>query len=154
MTDTEPRLTVDTPEGNFPIGDPRAVEAIAAYVRSAIPDNIDPHQIAQINAALVLHPQDGVCLNCARRLPLFLYRCEHWEVFGFSHAHRMWLCTRCTSRAVELFDEHDKNICNEVAWEPYDGWEPFTGPRPGTAEFKAASRAAVAASQRPMVVAK
>ena len=154
MNDTAPRLTVITPDGEFAPDDPRAAEAIAAYVRSEVAKDLEERQIKQINAALVLTPQEGVCLNCMRRLPLFLYRCEHWEVFGFSHAHQMWLCTRCSSHAAELLDDRDKNICNEVAWEPYDGWGPFTGPAPGTPEFKAAFRAAVEASKRPKAVAR
>lgn len=141
MTETAPRLTVVTPDGEYATDDPRAAEAIATYVRSEVAKDLGRTQIDQINAALAVVPQEGVCLACVRRRPLFLLDCQHWEVFGFSHSHHLWLCARCSSRAAELFDDRGENICGEIAWEPYDGWGPFTGPTPGTAEFRAADLA-------------
>jgi hypothetical protein len=139
VTDSARRMTVVTPDGEFPIGDPRASQAIAAYVRSQMDPDLTRHQIDQINAALVLHPQDGVCINCQKRLPMFLFDCAHWEVYGFSHNHALWLCTHCRSRAAELADD-GKCICAEFATDAGE-WDPFTAPTPGTPEFRRAHAA-------------
>jgi hypothetical protein len=136
MTETAPRISIETPNGTFAADDPRAAQAIAAYVRGEIGKDLARKQVNQINAALILAPQEGVCTACQRRLPLFLYRCEHWEVFGFSHAHQEWLCTRDLSRAAELAED-DKRICAELPdWLP-ENWDPFTAHVPGTAAFAA-----------------
>ena len=135
MTETTPRIAIITPAGEFAPDDPKASEAIAAYVRSEISKELAQKQVNQINAALILAPQEGVCTACQRRLPLFLYRCEHWEVWGFSHAHHVWLCTRDLSRAVELFED-DRDGCSELPLVA-DDWDPFTAHVPGTAAFAA-----------------
>lgn len=130
MTDTTPRLTVITPDGEFPTSDPRAAQALAAYVRTPGALKLDQEKIESLNAALAVIPQDGACVRCGKRLPMFLFRCEHWEVFGFSHAHNLWLCTRCASDGEELADNGDP-ICEELVRDA-NGWDTFA-PAPRTA---------------------
>jgi hypothetical protein len=137
VTDTAPRLTVKTPDGEFAPDDPRADVAIAAYVRSDVIKNFDQAKIDKRNRVLTLVPQPGVCIRCQKRLPMFLFRCEHWAVFGFSHAHHLWLCTRCSSNADVLADD-GKCICDELVYDAGE-WNPFTAPAPGTPEFRRAA---------------
>lgn len=65
MTDTTPRLTVITPTGDYPVGDPRANEALAAYVRSKAVQRLTSNEkIQRLNAALAVVPQEGLCPTC------------------------------------------------------------------------------------------
>jgi hypothetical protein len=147
VTDTAPRLTVITPDGEFPVGDPRAAEALAKYVRTKKSRELDPEKIDLLNAALVVIPQDGMCAACRRRLPLFLYRCEHWEHWGFSHAHGFWLCTRDRSRAVVL-DEDGRDACEELPiLVDLDDFDPFAPP-PRTALERAFAAGPIAGPVR------
>lgn len=129
------RITIITPDGEFAPDDPRVIQALAAFVRRTdVLKNFDQAKIDKLNRALTLVPQPGVCIRCQRRLPMFLFRCEHWAHFGFSHAHHLWLCTRCSSNADTLADD-GKCICDELAYDAGE-WDPFTMPTPGTLAWK------------------
>lgn len=138
MTDTTPRLTVVTPDGEHPIGSPEAGAAIKASITAAIALDIAAQDVADYNQHAVKDPREGVCRRCQRRLPLFVYDCQHWvHPVGIVDAHDVWLCTRCWSDFKQ--DAEDDWIpCKELVPVP-DGWDPFTAPTPGTLAWKLAA---------------